>query len=277
VKIAGDLEVRLDDFTTGRWANGGVFAKAKGSGSHPVPPAVRGQDTVTAFDVSLMSPNGTSAIWEFFSAELSDATGNMLPNESFVAIYNGGFPRQQFVSMAYMDSIQGTLWPDEAAWRLKLEFKRGFGLAPEEIVIFKDVPVPAMGTTNLPGLTKTACGIQLELTKFARQPNVTGNGRGRSEVTIELPGKPEGVADKGGLGYGARGLEVPGKPDAVAIDFAGIKTDAGPATGYQSEFRDFCYEISVESIPTNATTMDLTLVVQKTRTVEFLVAPPKPK
>jgi len=276
VKEAGDLEVRLGDFTTGAWVNGGVFVKANESGGHHVTPAVRGQDTVTAFDVSLMSPSGTSAIWEFFSAELSDATGNVLRNESFTVRFNGGFPPKQFVSLPYMDTIQGTLWPDEAAWRLKLEFKREFGLAPEEILTFTNVPVPAMGTTNLMGLTKTACGIQIELTKFVRQPNVPVNSFGRSEVTFELPGRPEGVADKGGLGSGARGLELPGKPDPVAIDFMGMETDAGRAEGYESEFRDSAYVIYVQNIPTNARTMNLTLVVQKTRTVEFLVQPPKP-
>jgi hypothetical protein len=223
-----------------------------------------------------MSPSGTSAIWEFFSAELSDATGNVLRNESFTVRFNGGFPPKQFVSLPYMDTIQGTLWPDEAAWRLKLEFKREFGLAPEEILTFTNVPVPAMGTTNLMGLTKTACGIQIELTKFVRQPNVPVNSFGRSEVTFELPGRPEGVADKGGLGSGARGLELPGKPDPVAIDFMGMETDAGRAEGYESEFRDSAYVIYVQNIPTNARTMNLTLVVQKTRTVEFLVQPPKP-
>jgi hypothetical protein len=33
----------------------------------------------------------------------------------------------------------------------------------------------------------------------------------------------------------------------------------------------------MNTIPTNATTMDFTFVVQKTRSVEFLVKPPKPE
>ena len=49
---------------------------------------------------------------------------------------DGGYSRpQQPGKTVYSESIQGTLWPDEAAWCLGPEVKRNSGFAPEEIVI----------------------------------------------------------------------------------------------------------------------------------------------
>ena len=56
-----------------------------------------------------------------------------------------------------------------------------------------------------------------------------------------------------------------------------MKTDAGQAENMAPNSPDFAYVVCVKCIPTNAKTMDFTLAVQKIRTVEFLVAPPKPK
>lgn len=151
VRMAGDLEVRLDDFTAGRQMGGTTVFKANGSRGLLVPPAIRGQDTVTAFDVSLSSPRGTNEAWVLNSAEISDATGNVLRANLFVSSFDllWGYSRpQQPGKTACSESIRGTLWPDEPAWRLRLEVKRASGFAPEEIVTFKNVPVPAVGTTN---------------------------------------------------------------------------------------------------------------------------------
>jgi hypothetical protein len=246
----------------GSQVGGAVVSKGNGSRGRPVQAPAKGQDTVTGFDFSLRSARGTNEVWVLESAELGDATGNVISSRSFMSSYLAfeGHARPQLTEWAaYTESITGTLWPDEAAWRLKLEFKRASGFAPEEIVTFKDVPVPAVGTTNYPGLTMTAGGIRVVLTKFVRYPNIIANAGGMydevSQVTFELPGKPKGVA----------------------MDFLEMKADAGEAEKYGSEFLDFGYVVCVESIPANAKTMDFTFVVQKTRSVEFLVQPPKPE
>jgi hypothetical protein len=256
VKKAGDLEVRLDDFVTGSQIGGAMVSKPNGSRSLPFRPAAKGRDHLTGFDFSLRSSRGTNEVWVLQSAELSDATGNVLRNTSFRSSMNAfhGYARPQLTEWsAYSETIAGTLWPDEAAWRLKLELKRASGFAPEEIVTFKNVPVPAMGTTNHPGLTKSAGGIQVALTKFVRRPNLTGNGMDASQVTIELPGKLKGVD----------------------LDFLDLQTDAGQAEIYSTSPMDFACVVYLKSIPANAKTMDFTFVVQKTRSVEFLVKPPK--
>jgi hypothetical protein len=263
VKKAGDLEVRLDDFVTGRQPGGGTVVKANGSRSLPFYRAEKGQDVVTGYDFSVRSPRGTNEVWVLQSAELSDATGNVLRNTSFQSSYNAfrGYGRPQLTEWAaYSESFRDTLWPDEAAWRLKLEFKRASGFAPEEIVTFKNVPVPGVGTNLYPGFAKKAGGIKVVLTKFERRPEPTvvwAWGFPSDEtprVTVELPGKPKGVA----------------------LDFLDMKADVGQAelSGYSSS-DEFSSAIYVKNISTNAKTMDFTFVVQKTRAVEFLVKPPK--
>jgi hypothetical protein len=253
VKKVGDLEVRLDYLMAVRRVGGESTINPDGSLGIPYNPG-------TKFDFSVRSSRGTNEMWVLQSAELSDATGNVVRDTWFQWSYNAfqGYARPQLTEWAaYSESVHGTLWPDEAAWRLKLEFKRASGFAPEEIVTFKDVPVLAMGTTNNTPISKNAGGIQIVLTKIVRKPDITVNALGMygfaSQVTAVLPGKPKGVA----------------------LDFLGMKADAGQAEHYGSSKSDFSYTAYVKSIPANAKTMDFTFVVQKTRSVEFLVKPPK--
>jgi hypothetical protein len=263
VKKAGDLEVRLDDLIAG--ATGGHISGAKiittahDSWDLAYQSATKGRRTVTAFDVSFRSPRGTNEVWAVQSAELSDATGNVLRSQSFryssPTFFSGFFRPPESGWTGYRESVVGTLWPDEAAWRLKLEVKRASGFAPDEIVTFKNVPVPAVGTTNKTHITKTAGGIQVVLTKFQRWTNLDTNRLPDSEATIELPGKPKGVA----------------------VDFAGMKTDAGHAELFDSDLSGSACVVSFTLVPASAKTVDLTWVVQKTRSVEFLVKPPKPE
>ena len=257
VKKAGDLEVRLDDLVTTNRA-GGAIIMANGSVGHPFQPA-------TKFAFSVRSSSETNEEWVLESAELDDATGNVLRYSSTTSFSStmmafAGYHRpQQNEWAAYSESFAGTLWPGEAAWRLKLEFKRALGFAPEEVVTFKNVPVPAMGATNNTPISTNAGGIQIVLTKFVRWPDITNKGGGfadrASYVAVELPGKPKGVV----------------------LDFLRMKADTGQAEKSGAGNLAFGYQVALKSIPANAKTMDFTFVVQKTRSVEFLVRPPQPE
>jgi len=70
--------------------------------------------------------------------------------------------------------------------------------------------------------------------------------------------------------------ELSGHPAGVAVDLLSVTTDAGDrldvtGTGWWTAQRVFW----LKAIPTNAHTVDLTWVVQKTRSVEFTIAPPR--
>ena len=116
VKMAGDLEVRLVNFTTEILDPVGLVKLTNGQmGSNY---QWDGSDVRTVFHFAYHSPRGTNERWEISDAELSDATGNVLRDSGWP-----GGKRVDFV---------GTLWPDEAAWRLKLELTPDFGYPPEK-------------------------------------------------------------------------------------------------------------------------------------------------
>jgi len=172
VKKAGDLEVRLENLMTGIELSGTppILANGKqGIGFHP---AQSGIHLATFFDVSLTSARGTNEEWVVQSAELSDATGNVLASPSNVGSSGGNVSPMTFMG-EYRLSLPGTLWPDEAAWRLKLELKRKSGFAPDELVTFKNVPVPKIGITNFPPITNMVGGVQLVLKEFVENGDRT--------------------------------------------------------------------------------------------------------
>jgi hypothetical protein len=165
VKRAGDLEVRLENFMTGNeisWASPVLANGKQGMGFEPVP---KGIHLATFCEVSLLSLRYTNEEWVVQSAELNDATGNILASPSNVGSSGGNASPMTFRG-EYRLSIPGTLWPDEAAWRLHLKLKRKSGYAPNEFVTFKNVPVPKLGTTNFPPITNVVGGMQLVLKEF---------------------------------------------------------------------------------------------------------------
>jgi hypothetical protein len=265
VKQLGDLEVRLCDFMTGHRVAGTVPATADGIRGLRCQPAAPGQDMETIFDVSFNSPRGTNEAWMLQSAELSDATGNLLRKAQFISSSTLSPDRvrpQPSGRTTCSEYFDGTLWPDEAAWRLKLEVKRCFGFATNELAVFRNVPIPELGTPHFTPITNIIGGMQVMLTHFIHRANInkmeaTELWRRRdlaSEIRVELPGKPSGVA----------------------LDFVSVTADHGVA---EQSFPSFdrgaaYYVLLLKTIPTNAQTMSFTWALQKPRTVEFLVKPP---
>jgi hypothetical protein len=254
VKQAGDLQVRLDSFAAGNPFPGGVSWISMSDSREGYRLAT--QRAYSGFGWSLTSPRGTNESWVLHAAELSDATGNVLRDSQRDGLLF--YSRQPPVFVVFQPALKGTLWPDEAAWRLKLAFKHASGIARGELVTFTNVPVPALGTTNRLFLSQTVGGIEIALTEFVQQPNLTASGAGfntLSRIKVELPAKSEGVA----------------------VDF--LETTPGVAAYPElSSYRSgSAYVFYLNSIPTNVPTMYFIFAVQKTRSVEFLVAPPKPK
>lgn len=264
VQSTGDLEVRLDEVQSGVPVSGATVFRPNGSRAPLYAPIFGGPIIQTGFDFSLRSSHGTKETWLLHRANLSDSTGNLADRTSYESI--GSWTRQPLSAdwQPRSESLWGTLWPDEAAWRLKLDFKRGAGFSPADLVTFSNVPIPAIGMTNLSRLTNSLHDPPVILAFFMRRSNIPSNmlmdsvGNRLTELRFELPYK---------LGD-------------LAVDFLKINTDAGEGTidSHSDPYADRqYYSLWMRSIPTNATTATITLVVQKTLTVTFLVAPPRPK
>lgn len=254
----GELEVRLEHFTTGKPAPGTRFNFLTGNpspGTHlaKFEPAKKGQEAWTGFDFTLRSPPEADAAWALHSADLSDAGGNHL--RRFWSSRNQ-WPYQ---------FMTGTLWPDEAAWRLKLEFKRKSGFTPAQLVTFTNVLLLTFGVPGPILQTNTVNGLQLVLMEYSSVgPYYSTAATITPLFRIETPSL-----------------------EGTAFDFVQLVTDQGETMAMR-EMPDTSRAarasltpaprilIFSKEPPTNATTVNLTWAVQKTRSVEFLVQPPQP-
>ncbi len=172
VKTTDDLEVRLETVSIGHAARGTVERKPWGFVFGPDGP-------LTRFGFSLRSAKGASEQWVLHATELSDATGNQLRclSENMVYWLRGDLKYPNATGWAgYGESLPGMPWPDEAAWRLKLELKRVRGFDPLEMVTIKNIPVPKAGTTNSLFLTNTAGNVQIIL-EWPQADRSLGNKR----------------------------------------------------------------------------------------------------
>lgn len=271
VKVAGDVEVHLDNFLNGVPAPN--TPHTNGYYADEYRPARSGELAQAAFNVRFESVGQAKGYWVMNRAELSDATGNHLYMDV-----------QYLYGYEYQNSFRETLWPDEGAWRLKLDLKhpapymffRGaptpqtfvpekYGLRPEEVLTFSNVPVLAAGATNILWFTNTTGGTRIIMREYVHEPPGGGSG-------FDPTGLPKFHA------------EVADGPDGIAVDFLeatspqGERLETGeklmvklgqpssPAVNYL--FTALMHPTS--SIPN----VNITWVVQKTRTVEFLIKPP---
>ena len=252
-KLAGDLEVRLDKLMVG--AYGQMVVLADGSRGLDYRPPKPGEDIWTAFDLSLKSTRGTNEAWQIESVDLSDATGNHIhATGHFDSLIGDG---------AYRNAIKGALWPDESAWRLKLELKRKSGFSLAELVTFSNVPLLRSGATKALCLTNAGGSAQIVLTESL-------GGLDTPEFRIQIPNGPDGVS----LGFVQMTTDAGAEANADEITVARLNS-AGfhDATGAYRCVRLARFPAGVGQA--SVRTVDITWAVQKTRTVEFLVKPPK--
>ena len=237
----GDLVVTLDNFVSG--VSGSAVTEYDSHGGQKVvrSRAGIGEEPQAAFDLTF-SPGKTNCVWTFAGGEFSDATGNHIHSTSWGNSAN-------HVSMGPV------LWPGESAWRLKLELKRSAGLEPDELIVFRNVPVPELGATNKPSVTNMVGGMEMDLTEFERLPNITGNSW-NSDQASDIHAHHSTL------------------PKDMSLDFVSVETEDQQKIEVVSQsWSENNYDIWLKAIPTNATRLNITYALQKTRTVEFMVKP----
>ena len=263
-KSAGDFDVQLQNI----WIEG-IDA---GLGPTALPPnwirmrasqpALKGEQGVfTVFNLSLRSSSGTGERYEIVSSELSDATGNHIhgfrdpiPTEAQRTMQDDG----------YVNVIGGVLWPDEAAWRLKVELKRDSGFSAPELVTFKSVPLLNEGTPDVIRLTNLVGGTQFVLSERMQIQN--GRNPGRPRFQFETAARPNSIS----LAW------VKVATDAVAeAETSKPSWSQGYSPGRPDGNAHFSSDLVLRFVPAGVKTVDITWAMHKTRTVEFLVKPPK--
>lgn len=246
---AGDLQVRLTDFTVGAANSGNAIASINGAQTRFHPPAP-GEDREAVFKLDIHSPRGTNEAWLVQPAELSDATGNHVQAD-FCSRWSG---TEEY-------HFGPALWPDESAWQLKLTLRRFRGFDSEEVQTFTQVPVPAVGATNTCFRTNSIHGVPVVLKQeFIREPDQT----------------PAVLRDS--MSATRVVLELVNPPDGFVVDFMQLNADTGwkPQESSNRQTPNSA-AVYLYSIPAEVRTLDLTWAVHKVRSVEFLVKPPKPE
>ena len=198
------------------------------------------------FSLAFDSANGTNEKWTVSQIEVTDATGGHLAVDVRYPVGAGTY------------GIYNGMWPDEAAIKLKLTLKRNSGFLPSELMTFTNLPVlpligsysPANGTT----LTNRLNGIPITVRNI-----LTDSWHARH-------------APRGGY---AVELVLATQPSGVVGDILEVSTDAGDVLTTRDTVNPDpnTYIEYDRGLPHPAKSLNVTVAVQKTRTVEFLVKP----
>jgi hypothetical protein len=213
-------------------------------------------------DFDLQQKGQSVTNWRPVRVETSDATGNDL-----TGWINPNYQNGQPVGYSY----QYGLWPDEPAWKLRLEFSRTSGFSDDEVWAVTNVPVRpgtqqdvqnawnsngnSSGRSNPAFAETTVNGIHLKLFP-AIQYQDQNNGGGQS-VSYSLKADPDPEA---------QGMRL--TPLKISDDQGRELQNRGSSWGggnYQYQY----------SNARNVKALNLTIVIHKSRYVEFTVKPSK--
>ncbi len=224
-------------------------------------PTARGVEATTEFGWLIEPARATDESWEIQSIELSDATGNHLGGETLEwAGLPGSWVEQPPPHRSYfangMYFVDGTLWPDETAVRVRLALKRTFDRPTEDLVTFHNLPINRPNATNGTALTNLVQGVPIRMRNFPDQSSGSSATAGPGRYCFEL--------------------ELPGPQSGLVVDLVGITTDLGDELRYVNPreygtFRSFNFS----ALPAGAKSVNVKLAVQKLRTVDFFVKPTK--
>jgi hypothetical protein len=246
----GDVDVTLTKLAMGPspWNRNGI------SKSDPA-------NQVMQFDFDVQQKGQSVTNWHPVYVETSDATGNDI--KGWVNEYNqNGTPAGYF--------YQSGLWPNEPAWKVRLEFSRTSGFNDDELWSVTNIPVragtqqdvwnywggPRSGNrTNAPFAETTINGIQVKIFP-AIQYNDQNRGNGKV-VGIILKTDPDAEA---------AGMRM--TPLTVTDDQGHKLSNQGASWGSGSFQYDFGEPRPVNSV-------NVTIALHKSRFVEFIAKPTK--
>ena len=147
-----------------------------------------------AFDVQQGGHPVTN--WQPVQIETSDATGNHV----------NGYVNTSYQENEPMTFYQWGLWPDEPAWKLRVEFSRTSGFSDDELWTVPAIPVESSRmqdfwnnnsrNRNQPGVAETTLnGIHLKIFPAKQFTDQQGGGMGGIEAgfVVETKPAPEGM------------------------------------------------------------------------------------
>lgn len=250
-KVAGDLEVTLNYVETGH-DNNMTWRSRRGGGEEAIYGTNRTDGrNYTQVDLKLRPLTNTNEEWHVAGVEISDATGNRSRNSSM----SWGGSDTSASGFAFMPS----LWAGEKAWKLRIDLKRTAGFRPDELLVFTDVSLGELNHTNVVGWHTNSNGVDVTFKSVVRRAPLTNNSWSSSQLSeIKLTNSS--------------------LPAGMYFDLLRVVWNTGKTNNPQSSsWSDTERSYGFREVPTNAQTADFVFVIQKSRTVEFIVKPELPK
>jgi hypothetical protein len=248
-KRIGDLEATLLGFETGHDSSSTTSYRRDGSSVVTHGTNRRDGQNNTVVNLKLNPLANTNEIWQVAGVEVSDATGNSTHNSGMNS-WGGNNANFAFTP---------GLWPTEAAWKVQLEIKRSEGFRPEEIFMFKHVPLGALDRTNVIAWTTNVAGITVTLQSIYRCAPQTNNTWSSSQISD--------------VHFTLSTLSAGTHLDLLRMVCDTGMTNQSASWSSSGNERDYGFR----DIPLAAQTADFTFAIQQSRTVEFTVKPQLPE
>ncbi|MDB6024057.1 MAG: hypothetical protein JWM68_280 [Verrucomicrobiales bacterium] len=241
-KMAGDVEVTMLDFTTGYGIGTTQTGLPGGKRKTTYDLRKEGVENHSVCTLRIVDNISPSNVWEVTYVTLSDASGNSVKSRSM-----------SWKNESQQAKFSPSLWPNETAWKVACEIKRSIGFATNELLTFKGVPVPSLNQSNAVSIITNFNGASIALTHIVRKP---------------APGDSWSSSDLSEIGLTNSTL-----PESVHLNLVSIKAHGKEVAGSGSSTGANERQYFVQSFPEDAKTVDITMSLQKSRTVEFLVKP----
>jgi hypothetical protein len=219
------------------------------------------------FDLQQKGQSTTN--WRPVQVETTDATGNYVKGW-----INQNYQNGQATGYFY----QPGLWPDEPAWKVRVEFSRSAGFAADELWSVTNIPVRAgsqqeiqnlwndqmnsgrnnSGGKNIPFAETTLNGVHVKLfpaIQYTDQNQFPGGDNKMVSITIKTDPDPE-----------SNGMRM--TPWSITDNQGRALYTRGSSWGsgnYQYNFSE----------PRNIQSLNITIALHKSRFVEFTVKPEK--
>jgi hypothetical protein len=211
--------------------------------NYPEPvPSTNKYDAGTLVSLKMLQNGVAATNWTLQQITFMDATGNVGENRS----------RRSFPSTNELVSIvDNVLWPDEPAWKMRMELSRESGFTADELVSFTNIPIAITWATSVVQ-SNTVGKRSIEMLAAVSYNQSSEEGRSRS-YALPFHAKP--------------GLEGYRFTVIQATDDRGhsLRTMGWGTSGNQ-------YNVSLEG--TNvAKSLNVTLAIHRSRLVEFLAKP----
>lgn len=245
----GDLDVTLNKLVVG--------VKTPWQRNDTAPDDAMNKGVQVAFDVRQNGQTVTN--WQPVRIETFDATGNHIIG-SVNTSYQDGEP---------MTFYQWGLWPDEPAWKLRVEMSRTSGFNDDELWTVQDVPVESGKMQNFwnnnprgrnqPGVAETTLnGVHLKIFPVKQFTDQSPNSQPQGAVQIQADSVPEGMRMTLFKATDDQGHEL-----------------GNWTWGWSSNNKSYTYSFAFPQLG-NSKAINFTIALHKSRFVEFTVKPTKP-